>query len=240
MFFLMPLYSILIIYISAAIIPAIFLMKYIYKMDTYEKEPSALLWNLVLQGVIAALASMVLEAIGEGILGLSKLDVNSPKYKIILSFFVVAVVEEGTKYFFMARRTWDDPNFNFRFDGIVYAAFTSLGFAAFENIQYVFNFGLSVAFPRAILAIPGHLGFSVVFGYFYGRARHYANRHQDVRKVINLIVGYACAVFLHGFYDSCAMIQTSGSTIVFILFVAIMYFVIFNLIRRESRENEPA
>lgn len=239
MFFLMPMESILLIYIGAAIIPAIFLMKYIYKMDTYEKEPPELLWSCVWRGFIAALASIVLETIGESILGMTKLDANSPEYQIVTAFLVVAVVEEGTKYFFMSRKTWDDPNFNYSFDAIVYSAFTSLGFAAFENVKYVFHFGLSVAFPRAILAIPGHLGFSVVFGYFYGRARKCADRGEDVRKVINIVVGYLCAVFLHGFYDSCAMIQTSGSTLIFIAFVAIMYVVIYLLIRRESFGNAP-
>lgn len=239
MFFLMPVYSILLIYIGAAIIPAIFLMRYIYKMDTYEKEPPELLTSCVWRGVIAALASIVLETIGQAILGMTKLDANSPEYQIITAFIVVAVVEEGTKYFFMSRRTWNDPNFNYSFDGIVYSAFTSLGFAAFENVKYVFNFGLSVAFPRAILAIPGHLGFSVVFGYFYGRARKCADYGYERRKIANLVMGYICAVFLHGFYDSCAMIQTSGSTLIFIAFVVIMYVVIYFLLRRQSRENSP-
>ncbi|MEE3420023.1 MAG: PrsW family glutamic-type intramembrane protease [Lachnospiraceae bacterium] len=239
MFFFMPMYSILLIYIGAAIIPAMILMRYIYKMDTYEKEPPALLWSLIWCGVLAALVSIVLEIIGEGLLGLTKLDKDSPLYSIVTAFFVVAVVEEGTKYFFMARKTWNDPNFNYSFDGIVYAAFTSLGFAAFENVKYVFNYGLSVAFPRAILAIPGHLGFSVVFGFFYGRARKAADYGRDGQKVADLILGYVCAVFLHGFYDSCAMIQTSGSTIVFVAFVAIMYVVIYFLIRHESDHNAP-
>lgn len=48
------------------------------------------------------------------------------------------------KLFFLYRRSWRDDNFNYKFDGVVYAVFVSLGFAAFENIMYVFSYGLSV------------------------------------------------------------------------------------------------
>ncbi len=94
-----------------------------------------------------------------------------PAYTILLAFLVVAVVEEGTKFVFLKLRTWRDPNFNFRFDGIVYAVFVSLGFAAFENINYVLGYGLTVALPRAVLAIPAHMGFAVFMGLFYGRGK---------------------------------------------------------------------
>ena len=145
--------AIISIYILAAVLPAVFLLRYIYKHDTVEKEPPGLLLSLLLMGVLAALASIVLEVIGQKILD-ANISQDDPYYNIILAFVVVAAVEEGTKCFFLKRRTWNNPNFNYRFDGIVYAVFVSLGFAAFENIKYVFNFGLSVALPRAILAVP--------------------------------------------------------------------------------------
>ena len=107
-------------------------------------------------GILAALVSIALEFVGQTVLR-SLVDANSPAYTILMAFLIVAVVEEGTKFLFLKRRTWRDPNFNFRFDGVVYAVFVSLGFAAFENIEYIFHYGLSVAVPRALLAIPGHM-----------------------------------------------------------------------------------
>lgn len=235
MFFVISLTNqIIALYVAAAVLPAVFLMRYIYKKDTVEKESPRLLWACVGRGVLAVIASIVLETIGEAVLNTSGLKANTPAYTAVLAFLVVAVVEEGTKYFFMARLTWRNPEFNYRFDGIVYAAFTSLGFAALENIKYVFSFGLSVALPRAVLSIPGHLGFAVVFGVFYGRARYAANRRQPVKRTVNLIVGYILAVLLHGTYDFCAMRGTARSTGFFIGFVILMYIVIFNLIRHES------
>ena len=55
--------SILGIYVLAAVLPAFFLLRYIYKMDTVEKEPADLLWALLLAGVWAALASILLESV---------------------------------------------------------------------------------------------------------------------------------------------------------------------------------
>lgn len=237
-FFTMPLYSMAAIYILAAVLPAVFLMRYVYKQDRIEKEPPYLLWSLVGRGVLAALAAIVLELVAQAILDVT-VDENDPRYIYIMAFLVVAVVEEGTKLFFLYRRTWNDPNFNYRFDGIVYAVFVSLGFAAFENVKYVFSYGLSVALPRALLAIPGHMGFSVFMGVFYGRARLRADLGDKVGTVLNLLAGYLSAVVLHGFYDSCCMIGTSRATVVFLIFVAVMYFVMFRLIKHESRNDRP-
>lgn len=241
MFFFMPIIpfsKILIIYILVAIVPALFLLRYIYKQDTIEKEPPSLLWSLILCGVAAALCSIVLEGIGSLVLD-STVSQDSPYYVIILAFLVVAAVEEGTKLFFLKRRTWKDWNFNYLFDGVVYSAFVSLGFAAFENIKYIFSYGLSVALPRALLAIPGHLGFSVFMGIFYGRAKLYEKRGRKFSTVFNLLIGYFSAVFLHGFYDVCAMRGTTEANIVFYAFVGIMYIIVYRLIKRASYNDRP-
>lgn len=238
MFFVLPMLTVIGIYVLAAVLPAVFLMRYIYYADTIEKEPPELLVSLVLKGVMAALVSIVLEYLGVNLLSMF-LDPSSPAYIILLAFLVVAVVEEGTKFFFLKRRTWRDPNFNYRFDGVVYAVFVSLGFAAFENIQYVFGYGLSVAVPRAILAIPGHMGFAVFMGLFYGRAKLYADYGNERAKTANLWAGYLIAVLLHGFYDACSMIGNVLSTVLFVTFVGTMYVVVTQLVRRESATDRP-
>ena len=55
----------------------------------------------------------------------------------------------------------------------------------------------------------------------------------------NLLTGYLVAVFLHGFYDTCAMIGSAVSTVVFLVFVGIMYFWVFRLLKRESSNDVP-
>ena len=238
MFFMAPAMYILGIYVLAAVLPAVFLMRYIYRQDQIEPEPPGLLIGLIFSGVAAALCSIVLESLAEGVLNLL-VDPGSPVYTILLAFLVVAVVEEGTKLFFLKRRSWNSPAFNYRFDGVVYAVFVSLGFAAFENIKYVMSYGLSVAVPRALLAVPGHMGFAVFMGAFYGRARLRFNRGDETGGAVSMAAGYLIAVFLHGFYDTCAMLGTSAATAAFVVFVVVMYIVVFRLIRRESLEDQP-
>ena len=45
--FTLPLFAVALIYGAAALLPAIYLMKYIYRKDTVEKEPSMLLMSLL-------------------------------------------------------------------------------------------------------------------------------------------------------------------------------------------------
>ena len=236
--FAVPFYSLMIIYVLAAVLPAILLMRYVYRQDRIEREPAYLLGNLAWKGVLAALAAKILEVIAKGILDMLVAPAN-PIYTVLLAFLCVAAVEEGTKLCFLYRRTWNDFNFNFRYDAIIYAVFVSLGFAAFENLKYVFNYGLSVALPRAILAIPGHMGFAVFMGYFYGRAKLCSNDGNSAGCKTNLALGYAAAVLLHGIYDTCCMMGTTRSTLIFVLFVIALYIAVFSMIRHESRTDEP-
>ena len=234
----MPTLAVILFYIFVAVVPALFLMRYIYRKDTVEKEPAGLLVSLVFLGVAAALVAIVLESIGEGVLS-NFLAEGSPAYTIVTAFLVVAAAEEGAKYFFLYRRTWKDPNFNYRFDGIVYAVFISLGFAAFENISYVMGYGLSTAIIRAVLAIPGHMGFGVFMGLFYGRAKLCADRGDVAGRRKNLWAAYLSAVVLHGFYDACALIGSVLSTLLFLAFVVVMYIVVIRMVKRQSATDAP-
>jgi len=238
MFVVLPGLAVIAIYILAAVLPAVFLMRYIYYEDTVEKEPKELLVRLVLLGVAAALVSIFLESLGKNLLS-SLIDESSPVYTVVFAFLVVAVVEEGTKFYFLKRRTWNDPNFNYRFDGIVYAVFVSLGFAAFENISYVMGYGLTVAVPRAILAIPGHMGFAVFMGLFYGRAKVYEHQGNIKKRNLDLWAGYLTAVLLHGFYDTCVMAGNVLCAVLFVVYVVGMYIVVIRLVKRESATDSP-
>ncbi len=238
MFFFPILNPIVLFCVAAAVLPAAYLLRYIYRLDTIEKEPPRLIWALILGGVGAALCSIVLGRIGNAILN-STLSPDNPYYVIVLAFLVVAAVEEGSKLFFLKRRSWNDVNFTHMFDAVVYSAAVSLGFAGFENIQYVFSYGLSVVIPRALLSIPGHLGFSVFMGVFYAKAKACENMGDDSGKTRNLFLGYLSAVMLHGFYDACAMSGTTLAQAMFYAFVVIMYITVYGMIKRSSQYDRP-
>lgn len=241
MLFFGPLLSMslyVLIYLLAAVLPALLLMRYVYRQDSIESEPRALLGNLVWRGVLAALVSSVLERLGKSILN-GFVSPENPGYIMLMAFLVIGAVEEGAKFFFLYRRTWREPNFNYRFDAILYAVFVSLGFAAFENVLYVFVYGLSVAFSRAILTIPAHAGFSVFMGLFYGRAKLCDNRGDAPGRRRNLALSYLSPVLLHGLYDTCCMTGTEEAALVFDIVILVIYAAVFRLVRRESGSDAP-
>ena len=234
----LPDFAVVIVYLLAALLPALLLMRYIYRKDTIEKEPKGMLVGLVFLGVAAAVAAIIFETLSMSLLS-RYLNEDDPAYTIVMAFLVVAVVEEGAKYLFLLWRTWRDPNFNFRFDGIVYAVFLSLGFAAFENISYVMGYGLTIAVVRGLLAIPAHMGFAVFMGYFYARAKRCHDEGNARGRRRNLWAAFLVAVFLHGFYDACVLLGTLLSMLLFVAFVIAMYIVVIRMVKKESRNDQP-
>ena len=233
-------YTEILIYSAAALVPAIILMYYVYKKDQVEKEPGRLLLKLVLGGVFAALASIVLEGVAQ-VAQTAYLQTAYMSYAGagIMTATYVAIIEEITKFFFLYKNSWRDPAFNYRFDGIVYAVFVSLGFAAFENILYVFFYGgLSVALPRALLAIPAHMSFAVYMGLFYGFAKRADLRGDTGKSNLLLVAGYVMAVLLHAIYDGSIMIGSDAATIFFVGFVIVLDIVMLYTVRKASRTDE--
>lgn len=224
------------IYMLAALLPPLYLLRYIFRQDKVEKEPIGLLVGLFVAGVVSCIPAAIWEVIGEGILGIFFRE-GTKLYSILSAFFVVAVAEEGVKLFFLKKCSWKSPAFNYMFDAIVYAVFVSLGFAAFENILYVFNSGLGTAVARAFLSIPGHMAFSIYMGIYYGRAKLCEKYGDAAGCKKNLKTGYWTAVFLHGFYDACLFIGSGTAMVAFVGFVAVMYGVTIRTIKKASQDD---
>ena len=220
------------IYFAAALLPAIILMRYIYQKDKAEPEPPALLAKLALYGCGAAFLASVIESGTDLVLESMSFSSNT-QYVIILAI-TVGLAEEFAKMLFLKRATWDNHNFNYLFDGVVYAVFVSLGFAALENVLYVFSYGLSVAFARAVLSVPAHMCFAVFMGAFYGQAKYcdvYGNKAGRTR---NLLLAFILPVIFHSFFDACAMSENDSAMGIFAIFVIVMYVIVYRMIRSGS------
>lgn len=157
--------------LTLAVLPGFLLIRFVYQLDSIEKEPTELLTKLVFVGAAACVPAIVLELIAEGLL-----DFFFPMESIIYYFFEaflgIALIEELCKLYVLKKYTWTHPAFNFRFDAIVYAVCVSMGFAILENIFYCMEGGIDTAFARAITSIPGHGVFGVFMGIFtMGRPR---------------------------------------------------------------------
>ena len=145
-----------------ALLPAVVLVVYICRKDRTDKEPPALLAKLLGFGALSCLPAIVVELILSAII--ERLNVRNVYLGYFLEAFVVAGLTEETCKFLFLRTTWRSPAFDFQFDAIVYAVMVALGFAAFENVKYVYSYGFATGLVRAVTAVPGH----AIFGVFIG------------------------------------------------------------------------
>ena len=219
------------ILIAAAVIPAAILLKYIYNTDKLDRESPRILTGLVFAGIISTLIAIAGEEAGTFILERIFGDTESTAYNLCLYFIVVGVSEEGGKYIMLKKRTWHSPEFNCQFDGVVYATFVSLGFALWENIEYVMMFGLHTAMVRAITAVPGHCCFGVFMGVFYGLAKRNANYGHPMKSKMCRILALVVPVLIHGTYDFVCTMKTGNSSLLFLCFIAVVFLASFRLVR---------
>jgi RsiW-degrading membrane proteinase PrsW (M82 family) len=198
---------------------------YFYYRDKYEKEPLILLLKTLLLGVFISLPVIHLEKYLENFISIAGDD---SYLKAGFSAFIVASFsEELFKLIAVYWLIWKNPNFNELFDGIVYCVYVSLGFAAIENVIYVFSGGTSVALLRAFTAVPAHTLFGVAMGYNFGLAKFNKNKRASY-----LIFSFIIPFILHGIYDFILM-SNDG-----LLLLGFIPFMIFLWSRSKKRINE--
>jgi len=144
--------------VIATLAPVIVVIFYVYIKDKFEKEPKKLLlYNFLFGAIVSVFISSVLYVLYNNYLPQS--DDFSVLQQFIKAFFVVALIEEFSKYVIVRYYAQPKKDFNEPFDGIIYAVMVSMGFAVVENIFYVFEGGIQVAILRAFTAIPAHATF---------------------------------------------------------------------------------
>ena len=226
------------ILLLAALLPAGFLMRRVYRLDTIEKEPSDLLWRLVLMGALSAIPAATAEMILGRILGRFVKE-GSTLYLALENFIVVAGSEELFKRWPVRKTAWNHPAFNYRFDAVVYCVYAALGFAALENVLYVARFGFSVAVSRALLSVPGHFFFAVYMGIFLGEsklAEHMGDYRRSRRK---LRQGLIVPMILHGFWDFSLSTGSPAMTAAFYAFVILFFLIADKSLHRASDTDQP-
>jgi len=196
--------------IFIALAPVFIIAIYIYFRDKYEKEPIKLLIKTIVAGAIIVIPVIFLERF----LGRFSTDFQFYKKAAYTAFVVAAFSEEIFKYIALYIIIWNNKNFNEKFDGIVYATFISLGFAAVENINYVLSYGIQVGYTRAFTAVPAHALFGVSMGYYFGLAKFYPNR-RNYYLSLSLLIPFV----LHGIYDFILMAHFEYYLLMFIPFI---------------------
>ncbi|MBI9035787.1 MAG: PrsW family intramembrane metalloprotease [Bacteroidales bacterium] len=190
-----------------ALAPVLILLVYVYIRDKYEREPISLL----LKGLGLGALIVIPVIFAEKFLQSLPPDTNTLFDPAYTAFVVAGFTEELFKFLALYFLIWKNPNFNEKFDGIVYAVFISLGFAAIENIMYVMGNGVQTGYLRAFTAVPAHALFGVAMGYYFGLAKF-----QRKKRSIHMYKAFLIPIILHGVYDFIIMSQLSWWLFVFL------------------------
>ena len=221
-------------------LPVIVLGLYIYFKDR-EREPMDLLIKLLWKGILACLLVLLVS----GILGIffpifgADYTTLDNKKLMIYAFICVALVEESCKYFFLYKEAYNHKEFDTTFDMAVYASFVSLGFAFFENILYLIQYGVVNQFTRYFTAVPMHLCTGIFMGIYLGDAALAARKdlkESQKNKVFALLV----PIFLHGFYDYTIMAGYDVIWVISFIMIVVLSIIVVNYKRnRDVRLKYP-
>jgi RsiW-degrading membrane proteinase PrsW (M82 family) len=226
-------------------IPMFLFAGFIYWMDRYEKEPRLLLGFVFVWGaIVAAMGAFLINTL----LGASVylLTGSESTADLTTRSLVAPVVEETLKgfavllVFLLARREFDSI-----LDGIIYAGITALGFAATENVYYIYNYGyaergwpglFSLVFFRVILVGWQHPFYTAFIGIGLAIAR--LNPSGWVKLIVPFI-GLAVGIAAHSFHNSIFSILKGDSSLFGFVFdwtgwLAMFVFILI-LVNREKR-----
>lgn len=175
--------------------PIVAFFTYLYVRDRHGREP---IWLLIKTTLFGALLGIPVIALELGFETLTELGQDSTGAELLIYALIgIAFVEEGAKFLLLRYYSFPNDEFNEPYDGIMYSGAISLGFAALENLMYLYGFGIEIAVLRAFTAVPMHAMTAVIMGYYVGNAKFCApeERRSELRK------GLLLAVIIHGIYD---------------------------------------
>lgn len=208
--------------LSLALIPVIVFLVYIYLKDRKHPEPIGMLLKAFFFGIISCVLALFItafqaEGADNGISG------------VYDAFVGAALPEEFAKLLMLWLCVRKSKDFDEPIDGIVYAVFVSLGFAALENVLYIYGDEdlYTIAIQRGLFSIPGHFCFGVCMGYFYSLA-HFGNKH----KILYYLLAYIFPVLLHGLYDGLIAMMSENDTIIYFIWLAFCIFTFRHAIKR--------
>lgn len=214
-----------------AVLPGLVISYAIVRADKYEREPLIPLLTCFVFGAMATVPAVSVERWVFSLAGPQPFPVLET---VLLSFGALALSEETVKFLVLLALVFPRRFFNEPLDGIVYAVLIAMGFATWENIAYADRFGLQTVLLRSLTAVPAHLAFAIVQGYFAGLAKFDPPHRNQL-----LARGFGLSVGLHGLYD--LLIMQNWSRWLVVLGTVALYMNLFYCARlfRHHLEHSP-
>lgn len=221
-----------------AIVPGLLIIIYVYTKDKVEKEPLPLILKIIFFGILSCIAAGYIEAIAAEFL--PHYPKGSLGYALVNAFALAAFWEEILKYLALKIGSWKSKAFNYRFDGIVFGVSSAVGFAVYENIMYVAQYGLQTAIVRAVTAVPLHAFCGVFMGVFYALAKKNSILGKGGRSLLCRIMALIVPMIIHGIYDTLAFIGIAATEYMLFGFVIVLYIVAITTIKKMSKADSHA
>jgi RsiW-degrading membrane proteinase PrsW (M82 family) len=188
------------------VLPILFWGIYHYHKDRHLPEPvSSLVLAFGLGLVSAAISRALYTALGWASLRYDAIALADGNTLGLLAYSLLAIgpVEEFAKLLpFLALVLWhrelDEP-----IDGIIYASFVALGYAAVENVIYLDFLTHYEAAARGFAGPVVHMLFASIWGFTIGCARI---RGESILRP--MARGFLLAAGLHGLYDFIVLQQS--------------------------------
>jgi RsiW-degrading membrane proteinase PrsW (M82 family) len=236
-------------------VPMFLLAAFINWLDRYEKEPKLLLGAAFVWGVVIAGGGAYILNTAFGIT-IYAVTGSESMAEFGTTSFVAPIIEEGLKglavlvVFLMFRKEFDSV-----LDGIVYGAVTAMGFAAIENVLYIYRNGYLesgwegfwvLVFIRVVVVGMMHPFFTAFTGIGLAIARMSRN---VLVKIIAVPTGYAIAVTAHAFHNTFSGLIgggigfAAGTLVDYMGYIAMLAFIIWmiiterNLLKKHLREE---
>jgi len=182
--------------LTVAIAPALALLSYFYLRKQVAPGPSRSLFYAFVYGIALTFPILFMQHVFE----VEGVFTNEWVREVVFT----STIEEFFKWFILFIAIYRHAEFSDPYDGILYGASISLGFATMENILYLLTFGVETAIMRAILPVASHALFGVVMGYYFGRARFAKNMHE---KRTFAFLAFFIPLLLHSLYNSIFLIE---------------------------------
>lgn len=216
------------------VLPVLFWAAYHYHKDRALPEPVAHLSLTFGLGMVASGISIALYS-GLGMLGLrfdaGHLADTNTLALFAYSMLAIGPIEEIAKItpfllVVLRFREFDEP-----LDGIIYASFIGLGYAAVENWQYLAYLSPTEALARGFASPVVHILFASIWGHWIARA-HLTGR--SVRTAA--VAGLAIAAGLHGLYDFVVILKPRNSLPIAALVIVVIWIWRLRLMRAMHEE----